>query len=113
MEAAGAKRMWERSQNKGYKYVTFIGDGDSSSFKTISEMNNGNEPYADVTVVKEECVNHVKKRMGTRLRKLKDQLKEEKTTKSGRVIKRSLVGGRHQLTDKQIDARVLARNITG
>lgn len=98
MKAAGAKRMWERSQNKGYRYVTFFGDGDSSSFKTISEMNDGNGPYTDVSVVKEECVNHVQKRMDTRLRKLKDQLKGEK------VIKRSLVGGRHQLTNKQIDA---------
>lgn len=34
---------------------------------------------------------------------MKDELKEEKTTKTGKVIKRSLVGGRHQLTDKQTD----------
>ena len=42
--------------------------------------------------------------MGTRLKKLKDELKEEKTTKTGKVIKKSLVGSRHQLTNKQIDA---------
>ena len=61
-------------------------------------------PYASHGVVKEECIDHVQKRMGTRLRKLKNELKEEKTTKTGKVIKKSLVGGRHQLTDKQIDA---------
>lgn len=67
-------------------------------------MNEGKGPYEDTTVTKEECINHIQKRMGTRLRKLKDELKEEKTTKSGKIIKRSLVGGKHQLTDKQIDA---------
>lgn len=40
--------------------------------------------------------------MGTRLRKLKEELKEEKTTKSGTIIRKDLVGGKHQLTDKQI-----------
>lgn len=48
------------------------------------------------------CKSHPK-RMGTRLRKLKDELKEEKTTQTGKVVKRSLVDGK-QLTDKQIDA---------
>lgn len=51
----------------------------------------------------EECINHVQKRMSTRLRKLKIELKEV-TTKSGKVWKRSAVGGKHQLTDKQTDA---------
>lgn len=63
-------------------------------------MNNGNGPYASHSVVKEECINHVQKRMGTRLRNLKEELKV-KTTKTGKVMKRSLVGGKHQLTDKK------------
>lgn len=103
MEAEGAVRIWGRSLDNGYRYVTFLGDGDSSSFRAVSDMNGGKGPYNDVTVMKEECVNHVQKRMGTRLRKLKDELKEEKTTKTGKVIKRSLVGGKHQLTDAQIN----------
>ena len=104
MEAEGAVRMWRRSEDKGLRYITFLGDGDSSSYKAVTSMNDGNGPYENYTVKKEECINHVQKRMGTRLRKLKDELKEEKTTKTGKTIKRSLVGGKHQLTDKQIDA---------
>lgn len=76
----------------------------TSSYKAVCNVNNGNGPYASHSVVKEECVNYLQKRIGTRLRKLKGELKEEKVTKSGKVIKKSLVGGRHQLTDKQMDA---------
>lgn len=65
--------MWQRSEVKGYRYVTFLSDGDASSYKAVCTMNNGNGPYANHSVVKEECVNHVQKRMGTRLRKLKDK----------------------------------------
>lgn len=103
METEGAVRMWGRSEDKGLRFVTFLGDGDSSSYKAVTDMNEGKGPYKDV-IVKKECINHVQKRMGTRLRKLKEDLKEERTTKTGKVIKRSLVGGKHQLTDKQIDA---------
>lgn len=104
MEREAAVRMWNRSEDKGYRYVTFLSDGDSSSYTSVCNINNGNGPYANHSVVKEECINHVQKRMGTRLRKLKDELKEDKTTKAGKVIKKSLVGGKHQLTDKQINA---------
>lgn len=92
MEPVGAERIWGRSQDKGFRYVSFIGDGDSSSYKTVCNMQGGKGPYSDagINVVKEECINHVQKRMGTRLRKLKEQLKEDKKTKSGKVIKRSL-----------------------
>lgn len=70
MEAERAVRLWGRSLDNGYKYVTFIGDGDSSSYKSICNINGGKGPYTNVTVVKDECVNHIKKRMGIRLRKL-------------------------------------------
>lgn len=67
MEAEAAVRIWGRSEAKlGMKYRTFIGDGDSKAFDAVVAMN----PY-DTPVVKEECVNHVGKRLGTRLRKLK------------------------------------------
>ena len=46
MESEGAVRMWQRSEVKGYRYVTFLSDGDSSSYKTVCKMNNGNGPYA-------------------------------------------------------------------
>ncbi|MPC93790.1 hypothetical protein E2C01_088931 [Portunus trituberculatus] len=59
MEPEGAVRMWQRSEANGYRYVTFLSDGDSSSFKAVCNMNNGTGPYTNHTVVKEECVNHV------------------------------------------------------
>lgn len=104
MESEGGVRMWQRSEGKGFKYVTFLSDGDLSSFTAVCSMNNGNGSYASHNVMKEECINHVQKRMGTWLKKLREELKVEKTTKTGKVMKRSLVAGKHQLTDKQIYA---------
>ena len=66
-------------------------------------MNDGSGPYKDVTV-KKECISHFGKRLGTRLRKLKDETKEEIVCTSGKIIKRSMIGGKHQLTDNQINA---------
>lgn len=48
-------------------------------------MNDGKGPYSGIKIVKEECINHVQKRMGTRLRKLREELKEgEKKKKKGK-----------------------------
>jgi len=43
----------------GVKYVNYIGNGDCKAYKKIIEQL----PY----VQKEECINHVQKRMGNRL----------------------------------------------
>ncbi|GFU90646.1 uncharacterized protein TNCV_2092431 [Trichonephila clavipes] len=74
--------------------------------ETLS-FNNGNpnvpvaidesKPYKDVNIDKLECVGHVEKRMGTRLRALKLKLKGKKLED-----KKSL-GGRNRLTDAEID----------
>ena len=48
-------------------------------------------------------MNHVSKRLGTRLRKLKDSLKEPITTKSGTRIQRSELAGAKGLPDSVID----------
>ena len=99
MEAESAVRLWGRSEHLGFRYVTFLSDGDSSAFMAVTNMNDGQGPYT-AKVEKEECVNHIKKRMGTRLRKFFKKLKEEKVTKTGRVIRKSVLGGKHQLTDR-------------
>lgn len=65
-------------------YINYIGDGDSKTYKGIVD----GKPYNDLTLLKKECVGHVQKRMGSRLRNLK---KEKKT------------GGRGKLTAKLID----------
>lgn len=58
--------MFMRSVKKfKIKYSNYIGDGDLKTFSGILKVN----PYGDKnTVTKNECVGHVEKRMGTRLR---------------------------------------------
>jgi len=53
------------------KYVNYIGDGDSKTFMGILDAKS----YADVTVCKKEYIDHVRKRMGSRLRNLKKNMK--------------------------------------
>jgi len=66
MEIDAIVAMFLRSIEKhGVKYSTYVGDGDSKTFNGILKA----EPYGhDSPVVKKECVGHVEKRMGTRLR---------------------------------------------
>lgn len=72
MEAAGAMSIYERSiEHKGLRYLKYRGDGDSKSFALISEA----DPYKGFSIEKSECVGHVQKRVGSRLRTLKDNMK--------------------------------------
>lgn len=97
MEASAAVEMFGRSkENYGLKYTTFVGDGDSSCFGRVREAMAAK--YGDkYTVVKEECVGHVQKRMGTALRKYKKDMKGRKLA-DGKGV-----GGKGRLTDKLID----------
>ena len=84
MEMEGAKRIFNRSIAKyNLQYTKFFGDGDSKSFPSIENC------YEGIKVIKQECIGHVQKRVGNRLRKLK------KTVKG--------LGGQGQLTDRMID----------
>jgi len=86
MEVDAVIEMFKRSEElHNIKYLKYIGDGDSKTYKAIVDS----KPYEDVIVEKKECVGHVQKRMGTRLRNLK------KNTKG--------LGGRGKLTGKLID----------
>lgn len=68
MEPVGAVRIFTRSEmTQGLQYTQYLGDGDSSSYKTVKEC----KPYEDVDIEKLECVGHVQKRVGSRLRKLR------------------------------------------
>lgn len=86
----------------GLRYKVFVGDGDSSAFSSVKKLNNGKGPYAKTQVEKQECLNHVRRRLAIRLRKPKTQHVELKTTKKGKVMKRSLIGGKNKLTDEVI-----------
>lgn len=86
MEVDAVKEMFSRSESKyNVKYGNYIGDGDSKTFKAILDLN----PYGDFLVVKSECIGHVEKRMGTRLRniKTKEKLGEKGKLTAGLIKK--------------------------
>nr|XP_022909075.1 uncharacterized protein LOC111420331 [Onthophagus taurus] len=86
MEVSAIQEMFQRSEEKyDVQYHNYIGDGDSKTFKAILDCH----PYENATVMKKECIGHIQKRMGTRLRNLK------KKTKG--------LGGKGKLTDKLIN----------
>lgn len=69
MEQDGLLEMFKNSWAKyGARFLRYVGDGDSSAFAALRD----NQPYGgDFPVEKRECVNHIQKRMGTRLRAVK------------------------------------------
>jgi len=79
-------------QNK-LRYVTMISDGDCKNHASVVEL----KPYGVTDIAKEDCVGHVQKRMGRRLRDLKNMYKGRKL-EDGKTI-----GGRDRLTDTKID----------
>ncbi|ROT64283.1 hypothetical protein C7M84_017791 [Penaeus vannamei] len=96
MEAEAAQRMFLHSTDFGLRYAYFIGDGDSSAYRSVRFIYG-----RDREVVKYECVNHIEKRMGTWLRKLKGTLTTPVTTRTGRVMCCSLLT--RTLSNKNID----------
>lgn len=74
--------MFSRSEELyGMKYGNYIGDGDSKTFTAVVNLNL----YGDkLTVVKNECIEHVQKRIGTRLRNIR---KVEKLDEKGKLTK--------------------------
>ena len=67
MEAEQAVTMWKRSLSKhNFRYLTMVGDGDSKAFEQVKAL----KAYGKDMVEKEECLNHVSKRLGTALRNL-------------------------------------------
>ncbi|GFW05829.1 uncharacterized protein TNCV_603011 [Trichonephila clavipes] len=74
-------------------YFGNSGGMEVEAYKAVLES----KPYKDVNIEKLECVGHVEKRIGTRLRALKLKLKGKKLED-----KKSL-GGRNRLTDAEID----------
>lgn len=92
MESASAVTLFGRSvEKRGVRYKEMLGDGDSKAFLAVVES----DPYDDLKVSKIECVNHVAKRMGSRLRATKLSCKK-KTLSDGKSI-------RSRLSDKKID----------
>ena len=71
MEVEAACRLWQRSEDQhDLRYTGFLSDGDSKAHKAVCDLDIYPEP-----ILKEECINHVHKRMGTALINLGKQKK--------------------------------------
>lgn len=92
MEVAGAVKIFERSiPTYSVRYTDYLGDGDTKAYLEVCER----KPYGpDIEIKKIECVGHIQKRMGTRLRTLK--------AKTKRLPDDTPLGGRNRLTDAAI-----------
>ena len=68
----GLLLIWRSLAKHNLKYIPFVGNGDSNSYKAVTDS----APYgAGEFIPKEEYIGHVTKRMGTALRKLQDTYK--------------------------------------
>lgn len=87
MEVAAMLEIFQRSVERyGVKYLNYIGDGDSKTYSAIVAT----APYGNpINIIKKECIGHVQKRMGNRLRACKNKNKGHR--------------GRDKLTGKMID----------
>ena len=84
----------QKIEKHSLRYVDFVGDGDCSSHQDVVKS----KPYGDeLTVQKVECVGHIKKRTGRRLRGKKKDMKGKKLS-DGKTI-----GAHNHLTDNLID----------
>ncbi|GFW32651.1 uncharacterized protein TNCV_3678991 [Trichonephila clavipes] len=84
VEPLGVYRIFERSvEMRKLQYVNFFSDGNSKGYASVKDI------YGKNTVAKCECIGHIQKRVGTKLRKLKSKRKD--------------LGGRGKLTDAFID----------
>lgn len=97
MESIGAVTMcWNmriaQLRKNNLIYHEYLGYGDTSSFKDVTDF----DPYKelDITAAKLECIRHVQKRLGTRLRNL---VKSHKGTKTP-------IHGRGKVTDSLINS---------
>ncbi|GFW71470.1 uncharacterized protein TNCV_3459961 [Trichonephila clavipes] len=66
MEQEAALKLWQRSEDSGFRYTTLLSDDDAKTYQYL----NTKEVYGpEIKIKKEECINHVSKRLGTSLRK--------------------------------------------
>ena len=82
IEVEASVRPWGRSLDcHKLRYTTILSDGDSKDYDAIKKM----DLYGpDIKIDKEDCVNHVSKRMGTTLRNIVAISKAQKESISGK-----------------------------
>ncbi|GFW68256.1 uncharacterized protein TNCV_1881361 [Trichonephila clavipes] len=96
MEIQGASKIFQRSLSlHNARYITYLGDGDCKAFDVVKKKNIYGNEYP---IEKLECIGHVMKRMGTRLHRLKAQLK-------GQILSdgKWCLSGKNRLTEHEID----------
>ena len=83
MEPEGAVRAFHRSNStRNLRYLEYLGDGDSASFLKVK----ASKPYGEDLITKSECIGHIQKRVGARLRRLCNGYKEKKLS-DGKPLK--------------------------
>ncbi|GFT44457.1 uncharacterized protein TNCV_836871 [Trichonephila clavipes] len=88
---------FERSEaNRSLRYTSYYGDVDSKAFNNVKDI------YGYDSVVKYECIGHVQKRVGSRLRKLKKSTKGL-GGKDGKLI--------HALVDSGTEITVIKKDL--
>ncbi|XP_068229986.1 uncharacterized protein [Palaemon carinicauda] len=104
MKAEGAEKIWSRSISKyNFRYSVFVGDGDSSAYNAVIGLNNNEGLYGrNHPVKKEECINHFAKRLGSRLRNLRERFVNKIVTKTGKIRFQKYLGGKGKLSDTTI-----------
>ena len=81
IEVEGANKMWSRFEAMGFRYTTLVSDGNCKTFNELNSL----KPYRPIIAIKkEECVNHVSKRLGTALRNLVSAQSKRGLTLGGR-----------------------------
>ena len=94
MEVSGAITMFKRSANSyNLRYKGYIGDGDTKAHQSVVKA----KPYGDVVIEKLECIGHVQKRVGSRLRNL------VKDTRGKKLSDGKPLSGKGRLTMKAIN----------
>ncbi|GFU00080.1 integrase catalytic domain-containing protein [Trichonephila clavipes] len=95
MELQGASKIFQQSLSlHNARYITYLGDGDCKAFDALKKKNIYGNEYP---IEKLECIGHVMKRMGTRFRRLKAQLKGQ-ILSDGKCLSK-----KNRLTEHEID----------
>ncbi|GFU44203.1 uncharacterized protein TNCV_686171 [Trichonephila clavipes] len=95
MEIQGASKIFQQSLSlHNARYITYLGDGDCKAFDALKKKNIYGNEYP---IEKLECIGHVMKRMGTRFRRLKAQLKGQ-ILSDGKCLSK-----KNRLTEHEID----------
>ncbi|GFU62973.1 uncharacterized protein TNCV_28901 [Trichonephila clavipes] len=104
MEVKAAAKIWPRSKVCGFRYTILLSDVDAKTHKFLNSL----KIYGpDIDILKEECINHVSKRLGTSLRYLVKDWRAKGMTLGGKSY-----GSLKETTIKKTNA-VLSESYSG